>query len=39
MQNDTNSKGNNQWYYFSISNTRKNHNIKINIINFVNYYL
>ena len=34
MQNDINSKGNTQWFYFSIENSIKDNIIKINIINF-----
>ena len=34
MQNDTNTKGYCQWFYFSIQNTMIN-KMKINIVNFV----
>ncbi|CAD8173931.1 unnamed protein product [Paramecium pentaurelia] len=35
MQNDTNSKGNTQWFYFSVENTLKNCVVTFNIINFI----
>ena len=35
MQNDINSKGNTQWFYFSISNLPKDVDITFNIINLV----
>lgn len=34
MQNDTNTKGYSQWFYFSLRN-QKNKKIKINIVNFI----
>ena len=34
MQNDTNTKGYNQWFYFSFQNKTSNL-IKINIVNFI----
>ncbi|CAD8154135.1 unnamed protein product [Paramecium pentaurelia] len=34
MQNDTNTKGNTQWFYFSVENTVKNSVVTFNIINF-----
>lgn len=34
MQNDTNTKGYSQWFYFSLRN-RQNTKIKINIVNFI----
>jgi hypothetical protein len=33
LQNDINTKGNTQWFYFRISNPPANSNIKINIVN------
>lgn len=35
LQNDINTKGHNQWFYFKITNTKKNQKIKLNIINLV----
>ncbi|CAD8066241.1 unnamed protein product [Paramecium sonneborni] len=35
MQNDTNTKGNTQWFYFSVENTIKNCIVTFNIINFI----
>ena len=35
MQSDINTKGYNQWFYFSVKNTIKGRCIKFNIINFV----
>ncbi|CAD8161043.1 unnamed protein product [Paramecium octaurelia] len=35
MQNDTNSKGHTQWFYFSVENTQKNTLVTFNIINFI----
>lgn len=34
MQNDINSKGHTQWFYFRVKNTRKNHSVKFNIQNY-----
>jgi hypothetical protein len=34
MQNDTNTKGYSQWFFFSIKN-KNNRKIKLNIVNFV----
>lgn len=34
MQNDINTKGNTQWFYFRIKNIPVNKTIKINIVNF-----
>lgn len=34
MQNDTNTKGYSQWFFFSIRN-KKQTRIKLNIVNFV----
>lgn len=33
LQNDINTKGHTQWYYFKVSNTRKDLKVKFNIIN------
>ena len=35
LQNDINTKGNTQWFYFSVSNTRKNNIVRFNIVNYV----
>ncbi len=32
---DTNTKGHTQWYYFSVSNTRKGASVKVNIVNLM----
>ena len=37
LQNDTLSFGHTQWFYFKVSNTRKNKVITFNIVNFVIY--
>jgi len=34
MQNDINTSGHTQWFYFQIKNTKKGANIKFNIMNF-----
>jgi len=34
MQNDINSKGHTQWFYFRVHNTRKGHSVKFNILNY-----
>ena len=34
LQNDINSKGNTQWFYFQIKNTTKDLDVKYNIVNF-----
>ena len=34
LQNDINSKGNTQWYYFQVKNTTSGLNVKLNIVNF-----
>lgn len=39
LQNDINTEGNTQWFFFSIGNTRKGKHIKFNIINLVTFYL
>lgn len=33
VQNDINSKGNNQWFYFYVMNTKKDHEVKFNLVN------
>jgi cytosolic carboxypeptidase protein 2/3 len=35
MQNDTNTKGNNQWFYFKVSNAAKGSAISFQIANYV----
>ena len=35
LQNDINTRGHNQWFYFKITNTKKNQKIKLNIVNLV----
>jgi hypothetical protein len=40
IQNDTNTKGYNQWFYFSIQhNLNYKKTIKINIVNFIKKHL
>ena len=34
MQNDTNTLGHTQWFYFSVKNTRKGVPVKFNIMNY-----
>ena len=34
LQNDINTNGHTQWFYFRVSNTRENMKIKFNILNF-----
>lgn len=34
LQNDINSKGNTQWFYFQIKNTTKDLDVRYNIVNF-----
>ena len=34
MQNDINSKGHTQWFYFNVKNTRAGHSVKFNILNY-----
>ena len=36
MQNDKNTKGNNQWFYFKVSNAAKNSTMCFKIANYVN---
>ena len=35
LQNDINTKGNTQWFFFSVGNTVKNTVVKFNIVNLV----
>lgn len=35
MQNDINTKGYNQWFYFKLHNTKKHNRIRLNIVNFI----
>ena len=35
MQNDTNTRGYNQWFYFSIRGMQKGVTYRLNIVNFV----
>ncbi len=35
MQNDINTKGHNQWFYFKVYNMKKHHKIRLNIVNFI----
>jgi len=35
MQNDVNTEGHTQWFYFQVSNTKARTSVKFNIINFV----
>ncbi|KAL4436239.1 hypothetical protein ABPG74_015830 [Tetrahymena malaccensis] len=35
LQNDTNSKGNTQWFFFSVQGTQKNQIVRFNIINLM----
>lgn len=34
MQNDINTRGHTQWFYFKVSNTKKGHRVKFNIVNY-----
>ena len=34
MQNDINTNGHTQWFYFKVKNTKKGQNVKFNIMNF-----
>jgi hypothetical protein len=38
MQNDTNTNGNNQWFYYKVSNTRKGSTVHFEIANYVLAY-
>jgi hypothetical protein len=35
LQNDINTEGHTQWFFFRMTNTRAKSNIKFNILNFV----
>ena len=35
MQNDINSKGYTQWYFFQVKNSRKGHKVRFNLLNYV----
>jgi hypothetical protein len=39
MQNDVNTEGYTQWFYFQVSNTKARTSIKFNIVNFVLIHL
>lgn len=39
MQNDTNTYGYNQWFYFSVENAHKGTPYTFKIVNFVNLFL
>jgi len=39
LQNDSLTKGNTQWFYFKVSNTRKNKKITFHILNFVFFHV
>ena len=34
MQNDINTKGHTQWFYFRVKNTRAKHSVRFNILNY-----
>jgi hypothetical protein len=34
MQNDINTKGYTQWFYFRVQNTRAHHEVKFNLLNY-----
>jgi hypothetical protein len=38
MQNDTNSKGYNKWFYFAVKNAKKNVTYTLSIVNFRKYF-
>jgi hypothetical protein len=38
LQNDTNSKGYNRWFYFAVSNGRRGISYKLEITNFRKYF-
>lgn len=38
MQNDINTKGNNQWFFFMVKNVPKGLTIKFNIVNLTKKY-
>ena len=33
LQNDINTNGHTQWYFFRVANTRKGHKVRFNILN------
>ncbi len=35
LQNDINSKGHTQWFYFRVQNTKKGAKVKFNFLNFI----
>lgn len=35
MQNDINTKGHNQWFYFKVFNLKRHHRVRFNIVNFI----
>jgi len=35
LQNDINSKGHTQWFYFQVKNTKANMKVKFNLLNFI----
>ena len=35
LQNDINSKGHTQWFYFQVQNTRRGMRVKFNLLNFI----
>ena len=39
LQNDINSRGNTQWFFFSVRNTRKGDIVKFNLVNLVKVML
>lgn len=39
MQNDINTQGHTQWFYFRVQNTRKGQSVKFNILNYVSVIL
>lgn len=39
MQNDINTQGHTQWFFFRVANTKAKSVIKFNILNFVNILL
>lgn len=39
MQNDVNTNGYNQWFYFSVNGMRKGASYTFNVVNFVSIYL
>lgn len=38
MQNDSNTKGYSQWFFFRVSNTKSGMNVKLNMINLMKQY-